>query len=95
MTATMHYHESATDTRQKSGLNAPLAELLENALNGYFASIAGTEPENVYRMVLIEVEEPLLKAVMRFTRGNQSLAARILGINRGTFRKKLAYYGML
>ncbi len=95
MTATMHYHQSAQETRQKSHLNAPLAEHLENALNTYFASMAGTEPENVYQMVLTEVEEPLLKAVMRFTRNNQSLAARILGINRGTFRKKLAYYGML
>jgi Fis family transcriptional regulator len=31
---------------------------------------------------------------MQFTRGNQSLAAQILGINRSTLRKKLAKYGL-
>lgn len=95
MPATMHYQDTFDDIRKKSTLNAPLAEHLENALNNYFASMAGTQPENVYQMVLTEVEEALLKAVMRFTRNNQSAAARILSINRGTFRKKLAYYGML
>ena len=52
-------------------------------------------PENLYALVMTEMEQPLLEAVMRYTRNNQSKAAMILGINRGTFRKKLAYYGML
>ena len=38
-----------------------------------------------------EVERPLFKAVMEYTDGNQSQAAGILGINRGTLRKKLKY----
>ena len=36
-----------------------------------------------------EVEKPLLRAVLDYTGGNQSEAADILGINRGTLRKKL------
>jgi Fis family transcriptional regulator len=36
-----------------------------------------------------EVEEPLFQVVMAHVQGNQSHAATILGINRGTLRKKL------
>jgi len=45
-------------------------------------------------MVLREVEEPLLKAVLDYTSGNQLRAADILGINRGTLRKKLKQFGL-
>jgi Fis family transcriptional regulator len=44
--------------------------------------------------VLREVEEPLFRAVMSYADGNQSRAAEILGINRGTLRKKLKEYGL-
>jgi Fis family transcriptional regulator len=42
-----------------------------------------------------EVEQPLFKAVLEFTGGNQSRAADILGINRGTLRKKLRSYHLI
>ncbi len=41
-----------------------------------------------------EVEAPLLEEVMTYTRGNQTRAAIMMGINRGTLRKKLKQYGM-
>ncbi|MCT8265622.1 Fis family transcriptional regulator, partial [Proteus terrae] len=41
-----------------------------------------------------EVEQPLLDMVMQYTRGNQTRAAQMMGINRGTLRKKLKKYGM-
>ena len=41
-----------------------------------------------------EVEEPLFKVVMEHAQGNQSRAATILGINRGTLRKKLKEFGI-
>ncbi|MFG1488271.1 helix-turn-helix domain-containing protein, partial [Oceanospirillum sp. HFRX-1_2] len=44
---------------------------------------------------LAEVEAPLLEAVMAYTKDNQSQASEILGLNRGTLRKKLKTYGML
>jgi len=46
-------------------------------------------------MVLGEVEKPLLEVVMKHTKGNQSNAAKALGLSRGTLRKKLKIYGML
>ena len=67
----------------------------EEALNEYFASLNGDRPGDLYDLVLGEVEEPLFRAVMNYTRGNQSQAAGILGINRGTLRKKLKTYSII
>ena len=46
-------------------------------------------------MVLAEVEAPLLEEIMAYTRNNQTKASRMLGLNRGTLRKKLKLYGLL
>lgn len=65
---------------------------LQQSLQNYFAQLDGEEPTNLYGMVLAQMEVPLLKMVMRYTNGNQSKAAKFLGISRGTLRKKLAIY---
>ena len=54
----------------------------------------GHKPGQLYDLVLREVEEPLFKAVLEYVAGNQSRAADVLGINRGTLRKKLKTYGL-
>jgi Fis family transcriptional regulator len=36
----------------------------------------------------------MLQAVMEYTRGNQTRAAQLLGLNRGTLRKKLRDNGV-
>lgn len=73
----------------------PLRKHTEEALDTYFESLNGDRPGDLYDLVLGEVEQPLFKAVMEYTRGNQSQAAGILGINRGTLRKKLKAYSLL
>lgn len=72
----------------------PLRLHTERALSDYFASLNGHRPAHLYDLVLREVEEPLLKAVLDYTEGNQVRAADILGINRGTLRKKLRLHGI-
>ncbi|NVK10470.1 MAG: DNA-binding transcriptional regulator Fis [Gammaproteobacteria bacterium] len=72
-----------------------LRESVSYALNQYFENLEGQEPQEIYDMVMHEVEEPMLKAVMEFTRNNQSRAATIMGLNRGTLRKKLKQFDML
>ena len=67
----------------------------EDALDQYFESLNGDRPGDLYDLVIGEVERPLFKAVMDFTDGNQSQAAGILGINRGTLRKKLRSYSLI
>lgn len=73
----------------------PLRKHTEEALDRYFASLNGDRPGDLYELVLGEVEQPLFKAVMEYTQGNQSQAAGILGINRGTLRKKLKCYSLI
>jgi len=72
-----------------------LRDSVTRAMNNYFSHLEGAEPADIYDMVMNEVEEPLLEAVMTFTKNNQSRAASIMGLNRGTLRKKLKRYGML
>jgi len=73
---------------------APLSECVEHALKDYFKNLDGHPAANLYDMLLSEVEAPLLRATLEHTQGNQSRAAEILGLNRGTLRKKLKAYGL-
>jgi Fis family transcriptional regulator len=70
----------------------PLSSLTDECLHSYFESLNGHKPGDLYQLVIGEVEKPLLRAVLTYTHGNQSEAAEILGINRGTLRKKLKDY---
>ena len=72
-----------------------LRACVEQTLQNYFAQLDGTDVTDVYQMVLSEVEAPLLQVVLEHTQGNQSRAAEILGLNRGTLRKKLKDYNLL
>jgi len=74
--------------------SVPLRSMTEQALGSYFASLNGHAPGHLYDLVMREVEEPLFRAVLDYAEGNQSRAADILGINRGTLRKKLRTYGI-
>ena len=72
----------------------PLSHHVAETLRIYFHNLGGQAPSNLYDLVLREVEPPLLDIVMKFTHGNQTRAAIILGLNRGTLRKKLRQYGL-
>ncbi|MEY2928286.1 MAG: nitrogen regulation protein [Pseudomonadota bacterium] len=64
-------------------------------LSGYFASFGGAlPPDGLYYRMLGTFEEPLLKASMAAVKGNQINAAKLLGINRNTLRKKLMDLGI-
>ena len=72
-----------------NGKGVPLRTQAEEALQCYFEALNGHKPAQLYDLVMREVEEPLFRAVMRYAAGNQCRAAEILGINRGTLRRKL------
>lgn len=74
--------------------NKPLRDCIRSALETYFKDLDGHPAGDLYQMVICEVEQPLLKNVMEYTRGNQSKAAGILGLNRSTLRKKLSLHGL-
>lgn len=86
-----------TETNQPKNVASqyPLRYWVERSLDKYLTVLKDTEITNVYDLVLKEVELGLLKTVMKHTNGNQSKAAQILGLARGTLRKKLMEYNLI
>lgn len=72
-----------------------LSDAVTIAMNEYFEHLEEEIPADLYSLVLREVEVPLLKVVMHRTKNNQSLATQMLGLNRGTLRKKLKEYNLI
>ena len=77
-----------------AGKDLPLRNHTARVLSDYFSNLNGHRPARLYNLVLREVEEPLLRAVLDYADGNQSQAAEILGITRTTLRKKLRTMGL-
>lgn len=71
-----------------------LRDCVRSVLTNYFTDLEGHSVDDLYQLVLAEVEAPLLETVLSHTKGNQSKAAQLLGINRGTLRKKLKQYNL-
>ena len=71
-----------------------LRDSVKQTMEAYLKQLDGHSTGQLYTMFLQEVETPLLEIVMAYVRGNQSKAAELLGINRGTLRKKLKMYGL-
>lgn len=75
--------------------NSSLRDCVAQSMENYFHHLDGQPVSDVYNMVLAEVEAPLLEVVMKYTRHNQTQASQVLGLNRGTLRKKLKQYGLI
>jgi Fis family transcriptional regulator len=75
--------------------NQTLRACVNEVITAYLGTVDDDFISNLYDTVLAEVEPPLLEAVMQKARSNQSKAAQMLGLNRGTLRKKLRQYDML
>jgi len=73
---------------------AQLYNAVKHSIRRYLYELDGTQPHDMYEMVLKQIEQPLLEAVLEHTKGNQSKAAEYLGLNRGTLRKKLRSYNL-
>ena len=85
----------ANDSVNGTLMHRTLKESTETALQEYFKTLNGNAPNGLYKLVINEVELPLIEAVMEFTHKNQSQAAEILGINRSTLRKKLKLFELI
>lgn len=88
-----HNLEQAAGSTIEGG--ATLRDCVEKTLSNYFAQLDGAPVTDVYQLVLSEVEAPLLEQVLKYTRNNQTKASVLLGLNRGTLRKKLKQHGLL
>lgn len=72
-----------------------LKQVVKDTLRNYFTNIGNEQPVDFYSILLEEIEKPLLEVLINYTHYNQVKMASILGISRGTLRKKLKQYGML
>lgn len=73
----------------------PLRDSVTQCWENYIAQLGEEEPDNSYQLFLEAMEFPLLLSVLRYTSNNQSRAAKVMGLSRGTLRKKLKQYGLL
>jgi Fis family transcriptional regulator len=71
-----------------------LSHAVKHSIRRYIYELDGTLPNDMYDLVLRQVERPLFEAILEHTKGNQSRAAELLGLNRGTLRKKLRSYDL-
>jgi len=74
--------------------NDSLRAHVKACIRRYFEDMGTTEPEHLHRQVLAQVEPPLIEETLAFTGGNQTRAAKILGMTRNTLRNKLKTYGI-
>jgi Fis family transcriptional regulator len=72
-----------------------LDECVRASLEAYLRDLDGLEPHGMHEMLVRAVEKPLLELVMVAAANNQSKAAKWLGLNRNTLRKKLLEHQLL
>jgi len=74
--------------------NNSLQKIVSRKLSQFLKQSEDYELHDLYATVITEVEKPLIELVLERSRGNQLEAARILGINRNTLRKKIRLLGI-
>ncbi len=87
-------NEAAFDTHDTPEVPS-LREAVTASVRKYLEELDGQLSTDVYQMVLAEMEAPLLEEIMAYTRNNQTKASVMLGLNRGTLRKKLKQYHLI
>jgi len=84
--------ENARKSAKEVDLPIPLRQNVQEAVRRYLEDMGHSQPECLYLTLMAEVEPPLIEEVLRYTQGNQSRTARILGMTRNTQRSKLHRY---
>ena len=72
-----------------------IAVSVEQAVTQYLRLMSEENVSDLYSLVLLQVEPALLRSVMTHVEQNQSKAAHLLGISRGTLRSKLRKHGLI
>ncbi|MDA8905678.1 Fis family transcriptional regulator [Candidatus Thioglobus sp.] len=71
-----------------------LQDCIKDNLEKYFSDLNGETSNGVFKMVTQQTESATIKFVLDKVNQNQSEAARILGINRATLKKKVSLYNL-
>ena len=79
---------------ENAARESELSSCVRRVMKQYFKDLDGENPADVYDMVLVNIEKPMLEVVLNHVQGNQTKAAELLGLNRNTLRKKLQQHGI-
>lgn len=71
-----------------------LEEAVRHKVAHFFKRLGGVEAADVHRAVVAQVERALFEESLNWAGGNQLKAARVLGIDRNTLRKKMRALGI-
>ena len=71
-----------------------LQDCIKDSLEKYFSDLNGETSNGIFKMVTQQTESATIKFVLDKVNQNQSEAARILGINRATLKKKVSLYNL-
>ena len=85
---------NGTDDGATCARLAQLARVVAGAVPTMVDQLASAHPRRVYREAMAMMERPLLLHALNLTGGNQLRAARLLGVNRNTLRKRCRDLGL-
>ena len=71
-----------------------LETLVLARLRAYVSEHQGLVPENMYALIMPQLERPLVQVAMEVAQGRQCAAAAVLGIHRNTLRARLKALGL-
>ena len=82
-------HSASGQRRATTTDGAELNDLIAQRVSEWFDDPNGEEPRDLYQRMVSELERPLIELALKRAGGNQVKAARMLGLNRNTLRKKI------
>ena len=71
-----------------------LQDCIKENLEKYFSDLKGESSNGVFKMVTQQTESATIKFILDKVNQNHSEAARVLGINRATLKKKVSLYNL-
>lgn len=85
----LHAQPETRNSQKPNGHALSLEELIESKVGDFVKGMRNGSAKNLYPILMSAVERPLLTRALKETNGNQIQAARLLGMNRNTLRKKI------
>jgi two-component system nitrogen regulation response regulator GlnG len=85
---------NGTDDGAAHSQLSSLARVVAGAVPMMVQELTNANPRRVYREAMAMMERPLLLHALSLTGGNQLQAARLLGLNRNTLRKRCRDLGL-
>jgi DNA-binding protein Fis len=73
---------------------APLEAIVYERISAYVGQLQGHAPEDMYRLIMPQLERPLIRVALELAGGERQRAAKMLGIHRNTLRKRMRDLGL-